>query len=283
MAALAVTTGTIEDAIPRLRRISASPHWRNTFLFAAGRFFSEPQPHQKQAITDLVLNLDQDAAERLGVIFPVGPQLAAEIVDDGMASEPKYLHSFIEHALSALHHPEAFNEATYTRTLMSAAEASETARGLVADGLRKALGSSSVPRKAAERVLQQIGVLGAQTPTKPGVLALTAVKRDPSRSLPGEPTADWGALQETLTGFAEPETQTVLGLIGPLLQQVAAAPTRPPATWDEDLQVYLSDGDVATIVEDALSHVAEAEPLLIARIRHSVLTTLWRQPLDPFL
>jgi hypothetical protein len=92
MAALAVTTGTIEDAIPRLRRISASPHWRNTFLFAAGRFFSEPQPHQKQAITDLVLNVDQDASDRLGAIFPVGPQLAAEIIDDGMASEPKYLH-----------------------------------------------------------------------------------------------------------------------------------------------------------------------------------------------
>jgi hypothetical protein len=283
MAALAVTTGTLEDAVPRLRRISPSPHWRNTFLFAAGRYFSEPQPHQKQAVTDLVLNLDQDAPERLGAIFPVGPQLAAEMIDDGMASEPRYLHRLIGHALSALHHPEAFNEATYTRTLMSAAEAGQTARGLVADGLRKALGSTSVPRKAAERVLQQIGVLGAQTPTKPGVLALTAVKRDPSRGLPGEPTADWGALQETLTGFAEPETQTVLGLIGPLLQQVAAAPTRPPAKWDEDLQVYLSDGDVATIVEEALRHVAEAEPLLIARIRHSVMTTLWRQPLDPFL
>jgi hypothetical protein len=185
--------------------------------------------------------------------------------------------------LSALHHPEGFNEATYTRALMSAAESGQTARGLVADGLRKALGSTSVPRKAAERVLQQIGVLGAQTPTKPGVLALTAVKRDSSRGLPGEPTADWCALQETLTGLAEPETQTVLRLIGPLLQQVATAPTRPPATWDEDLQVYLSDGDVATIVEEALRQVAEGEPLLIARIRHSVMTTLWRQPLDPFL
>jgi len=192
MAALAVTTGTIEDAVPRLRRIVASPHWRNTFLFAAGRYFSEPQPHQKQAVTDLVLNLDQDAPERLGAIFPVGPQLAAEMIDDGMASEPRYLHSLIEHALSALHHPEAFNEATYTRTLMAAAEASPAARQLVADGLRKALGSTSVPRKAAERVLQQIGVLGTQTPTRPGVLALTSVKRDPNRGLPAEPRATGG-------------------------------------------------------------------------------------------
>lgn len=200
-----------------------------------------------------------------------------------MASEPKYLHRFIEHALSALHHPEAFNEATYTRTLMSAAEASQTARGLVADGLRQALGGTSVPREAAERVLKQIGVLGAQTSPRPGVLALTAVKRDPSKGLPPEPTADWQALRETLTGFAEPETQTVLASIGPLLHQVAAAPTRPPARWDEDLQVYLSDGDVATIVEEALRHVSAAEPLLIARIRHSVMTTLWRQPLDPFV
>lgn len=89
-------------------------------------------------------------------------------------------------------------------------------------------------------------------------------------------------MQETLTVLAEPETQTVLALIGPLLQQLAEAPMRPPAGWEEDLQIYLSDGDVAVIVEEALGHVATAEPLLIARIRHSVMTTLWRQPVNPF-
>lgn len=282
MAALAVTTGTIEDAVPRLKRIAASPHWRNTFLFAAGRYFSEPQPHQKQAVTDLILNLDLDAPERLGVVFPVGPQLAAEIIDDGMASEPKYRHRLLGHALTALWHPEAFNDAAYARTLMTAAQSGETSRGLVADGLREALGSTSVPRNAAGRVLQQVGVLATRVSTRPGVLALTAVKRNPGRALPPEPASDWDAFHETLTVLAEPSTRTVLDLVAALLRQLTEDPWRPPPRWDEDLQVYLSDPDVAEVVEEALSYVADAQSLLIARIRHAVVSTLWRQPLDPF-
>jgi hypothetical protein len=284
MAALAVTTGTIGDAIPRLRRISASPHWRNTFLFATGRYFSEPQPHQKDAVTDLVVHIDENTSARLGAVFPVGPQLAAEILDDGMAAEPKYQHRFIAHALTALHHPEAFNDGTYARALMSAAESGPAARALVADGLRHALGSTHVPRSAAERVLRQIEALADRTPTRPGVLALTAVRRDPARSVPSDPTADWNAYQETFALLADTDTDTdtVLGLVGPLLRQLAEAPARPPADWDEDLQIYLSDHDVAAVVEEALTHVAEAEPLLIALVRHSVMTTLWRQPADPF-
>ncbi|MDN5805182.1 MAG: hypothetical protein L0H26_11455 [Microlunatus sp.] len=73
MAAYELTTGTLEQTIPRLRRIAASPHWRNTLLFAIGRYFSEPQPHQKQEATDLILTLDDDAPERLGSVFPVSP------------------------------------------------------------------------------------------------------------------------------------------------------------------------------------------------------------------
>lgn len=282
MAALAVTTGTIEDAVPRLRRIAASPHWRNTFLFAAGRYFSEPQPHQKQAVTDLVLDLDLHAPERLGLVFPVGPQLAAEMIDDGMASEPRYLHRLLGHALTALWHPEAFNDTAYARTLMTATQSGETPRGLVAGGLREALGGTSVPRNAAGRVLQQVGVLAARVATRPGVLALTAVKRDPGRAIPPEPASNWDALQESLTGPAEPGTRTVLDLVAALLRQLVEDALRPPPRWDEDLQVYLSDPDVAAVVEEALLHVADAEPLLIARIRHAVMSTLWRQPLDPF-
>lgn len=282
MAALAITTGAMNEAVPRLRRISASPHWRNTLLFAAGRYFSEPQPHQKDAITDLVVDLDRDASDRLGAVFPVGPQLAAEIIDDGMAAEPKYLHRFISHALKALDHPEAFNDSRYPRALMTAAETSTAARGLVADGLRAALGSTVVPRRAAERVLQQISTLAVQATSRPGVVALSAIKRDPSRGLPPEPAADWEAFRETLTALAEPGTQTVLALIGSLLHALAAEPYRPPANWAEDLQVFLSDSAVAAIVEDALTHVAQAEPLLVAFMRHSVMSTIWRQPADPF-
>lgn len=281
MAALAVTTGAIEDAVPRLRRMAASPHWRNTFLFAAGRYFSEPQPHQQQAVTDLVLDLDLYAPERLGLIFPVSPQLAMEMIDDGMASEPRYLHRLLGHALTALQHPEAFVDAGYARTLVTASQAGGTPRALIAAGLREALGGTSVPREAAQRVLQQIERLGTRIPVQTNVLALTAIKRDPSRSLPPEPTPDWQAFEDTVAGLSDPAVGTALGLVATLLQRLANDPRRPPPRWDEDLQVYLSDPQVAAVVEEALLHVADAEPLLIALIRHSVMSTLWRQPLDP--
>jgi hypothetical protein len=200
-----------------------------------------------------------------------------------MASEPRYLHRLLGYTLTALRHPEAFDDAAYARTLMTAAHGGETLRVLVAGGLREALGGTSVPRNAAGRVLQQVGMLAARVATGPGVLAaLTAVKRDPGKALPPDPSSDWDALQETLTVLAEPGTRTVLDLVAALLRQLAETPLRPPPRWAEDLQVYLSDPDVAAVVEQALVHVADAEPLLIALIRHAVMSSLWRQPLNPF-
>ena len=198
---------------------------------------------------------------------------------------PRYLRRLLEHTLTALRHPEAFNDAAYARTLMTAAHSGETTRGMVADRARDALGGTSVPRNAAGRVLQQVGLLAARVATRPDqtrpdIVALTAVKRDPGRALPPEPTADWDALQATLTGLAEPGTQKVLDLVAALLRRLAEDPLRPSPRWDEDVQVFLSEPYVAAVVAEALLHVADAQ-LLIARIRYVVMNTLWRQPPDP--
>ncbi|MCU1691889.1 MAG: hypothetical protein JWM64_980 [Frankiales bacterium] len=136
-----------------------------------------------------------------------------------------------------------------------------------------------MPRQAAERVQQQVELIAALTGAPPTVLGLATIKRDPGRSTPPEPAADWQAFEETLTGLAEPSSEAVFGLVTALLRQLAQNPPRPPASWDEDLQVYLSDPYVAGVVEEALLHVADAEPLLIALIRHAVMSNLWRQPL----
>lgn len=50
--------------------------------------------------------------------------------------------------------------------------------------------------------------------------------------------------------------------------------------WTPNLHAYLSDPDVAFIVEEALTHVADASPLLVASLRHDVLPILWRLPVD---
>lgn len=278
MAAYALTTGTLDETVPRLRRIGASPHWRNTLLFAAGRFFSEPQPHQKEAVTSLVLTLDEHATDRLGAVFPVGPNVAIEIVDDGMASEPKYLHPLVLHALKALHEPEGFGLSVYTRMLMSAAATNDAVRGLIADGLRAALGGTSVSRMNAEAVQRTIADLGAETRASSDVLGLAAVKRDASKGLPNEPEADWEAFWETIRAYSEPDTAEVLNTVGDLLQQ--GSTKGMSNDWRPDLRVHLSAPDVAFILEEALAHVVGGSPLLAASLRHSVLPTLWRQPVE---
>jgi len=73
MAARYLTTGTIEAVTERLRWAAANPHWRNTWVFAAGRYFAEPPDHQHETIVGLVESLDSDSAQRLGLICPVGP------------------------------------------------------------------------------------------------------------------------------------------------------------------------------------------------------------------
>lgn len=282
MAAHAVTTGKIENAVPRLRRIAASPHWRNTFLFAAGRYFSEPQPHQKQAITDLVLDLDVDAPERLGQVFPIGPQVAAEIIDDGMVSEPKYLHRLLGHVLTSLWRPQGFDPAAYARTLMTAAQSGATSRGLVTNGLREALGGPLVARTAADRVQQQVKAFAGRVATRSSVLELSAVKRDPSKALLPEPVPNWNALQETLVDLAEPRTRAALDRVAALLRQLAEDPGNQTLFWEAKLVVELLDYDVAAIVEEALLNVADAEPAVIILIRSTIMGALWRRPSDPF-
>ena len=278
MAAYALTTGTLDEAIPKLRRIGVSPHWRNTLLFAAGRYFSEPQPHQKDAVRSLVLTLDENTPHRLGSIIGVGPTVAIEMVDDGMAAEPKYLHPLVTHALKVLQQPEGFSPTGYARMLMSAAATSETVRGLIVDGLREALGGTSISRLNTEAVQTAIAAIGEQTGASPDVRGLALVKRDHARSLPAEPEADWEAFWNTFHTYSEPGTVATLTAVGSLLRNVSDG--HFVDGWAIDLRARLSDPDVAFVAEAALSDVAEACPLLVASLRRRVMPTLWRRPVD---
>ncbi len=66
----------------------------------------------------------------------------------------------------------------------------------------------------------------------------------------------------------------MLNSVGELLQNVSTNGMRKG--WATDLEVYLSDPDIALIVEEALAHVAPAAPRLITSMRHSVMPTFRR-------
>lgn len=277
MAAMELTTGTLDEVVPRLRRIAASPHWRNTLLFSCGRYFSEPQPPQHQAIMDLVLTVDADAPERLGRIVPIGPQLALEIIDDGMASGmPKWLNQLVGHALTEIGGPEPDDLNTFSRMLMRAAMINGAVRGLIADGLREALGGTRWVRGWAEQVQRTIGDLGHDLGANSSVLSLASIKRDPSKALPPEPKANWGSFWTTINGYAGMVDDDALQTMATMLQKLAAA--EMPAGWETDLETRLSDPDLALVAEEAIAHVAAASPHLISLLRYDVMPLLWRRP-----
>lgn len=274
MAARELTTGKIEDALVRLKALGASPHWRNTLLFAIGRYFAERQPYQKEAATGLVLSLDEGVSERMGATFPVGPTVAIEVLDDGMATEPRYQHALVRHAMRAIWEPEMCNRNTFPRMLVNAAESSEAVRALIAEGLRDALGGTRVARMNAEDVKSAIVALGPDV--SPGVMGLATVKRDHSRSLPQEPVSDWDTFRADLEALAEPHTANELAVVYERFRQVATGSLNDEVAFD--LSLYLSEPEIASIVDIALPHIAPAEPLLVAWLRSKVLPTIWRRP-----
>jgi hypothetical protein len=281
MAALELTTGTIEEALVRLREIAASPHWRNTLLFALGRYFSEPQPTQQKAVTDLVLTIDVGAYERLGDICPVGPELAWEIVDDGMTRAiPKWHNKFVSHGLTILYGPEPRDLSAFTGVLVRAATLSPAALNLIRDGLRAALGGPLMVRRTAEHIQERIRLMAMEMTIDPDVYGLTKVARDISKQLPNNPTTDWASFDETISVLADDSTRSVLEIASTAIHRLARG-ANIEDDWDPlgdiltSLQVRPEMGEV---LQEALGHIAGGQPHIVALLRDLVIPTLGRRP-----
>jgi hypothetical protein len=102
MAAKALTTGDVSQAGERLAVIAGSPHWRNTWLFAAGALFARGDAYNRDALFNLLRKLDRDH-DRLGESMPVVPRLAADLLEDGLTNAaPRWRQELLVLALQAL-------------------------------------------------------------------------------------------------------------------------------------------------------------------------------------
>ena len=107
MAAMHLTTGPLDVITHRLRIAAAGPHWRNTWIFAAGHLFSVPPRAPAPGTGRTGQSIDHSADGRLGSIVPVGPRLALDLIDDGVArSLPKWRDRLIACGLRMLWEPE---------------------------------------------------------------------------------------------------------------------------------------------------------------------------------
>ncbi|MGH3376352.1 MAG: NACHT domain-containing protein [Actinoallomurus sp.] len=101
MAAKALVDGKDGEVLDRLSALAPSAHWRNTWLLAADRIFTE-----REALRGDLLHWlkNADFANRLALTVLPGARLAVELLEDGVAlSSPAHEQALTKHALDLLH------------------------------------------------------------------------------------------------------------------------------------------------------------------------------------
>ncbi|MDO9268467.1 MAG: hypothetical protein Q7T96_05070 [Methylobacter sp.] len=114
MAAECLMNGSDEDVRRRLWAIAPAAHWRNVFLFAAGRCF-----HDKQHLRDSLHALCCELNEGDGVVgggelekaVLTGSRLALDILEDGaVANQPTQMKFYVRLALRLLELPPCIDQ-----------------------------------------------------------------------------------------------------------------------------------------------------------------------------
>ena len=155
---------------------ACSPHWRNAWLFGAGRLFTGAD-HQRALVLDVVEQCDQ-LGHWHGWLYPAGPELAADILDDGLAADrPHDRRRLIQVALRILNGPMPQDPKTLAEQLSAATDTAGRTQGLsvattttdrlfVRDTLREAFGGGPAAYEIAA-TLVYYGSFGTHIPGQP--------------------------------------------------------------------------------------------------------------------
>jgi hypothetical protein len=161
MAARALGDGTDEEIRDRMIRTAASPHWRNTWVFAAGRVFAEGADSRRDLVIDIVETIDRRPAWP-SWLCPIGPELAADLLDDGLATAtPKWQRRLIDVALRSLTGAGPRDARGLARGLTAAATGNNQVR--IRNALKAAL--AGTPRsRALVHMITEAGEFGSPIP-----------------------------------------------------------------------------------------------------------------------
>lgn len=278
MAARRLTTGDLDTVLARLRLLAPSPHWRNTWLFAAGRIFAEPQTHQHAKLVDMVEQVDDNAAGRFSTIGPIGPYLAWDMLDDGMAAaRPRWLRRLLDLGMAAIDYPAPQLVGDFTPLLIRMSEFDDDLRVRARDALRASLIGDASSRANATALMQDVGVLTETMQTNPDVRLLAHVKPEQGRAVQPNPVDSWGYFDEVIESLASDEVSD---------QIIEAAATIRLArnrtlTADErrQLEFIALDAETTELFEVALERVVRTEPRVAKVFFDLARTTTARQEL----
>lgn len=148
MAGRALVMGDDASIKRNLTASACSPAWRNAWLFAAGRLFADSD-HRSRLVIEVVEQCDS-AGLWPGWLYPGGPELAAHMLDDGLAANrPIVQKKLIEVALRSLDGPMPEEIAAVALGLTVAGSANTKHLAIIRNALAKALPQGSVHRAVA--------------------------------------------------------------------------------------------------------------------------------------
>lgn len=131
----------------RLKLCAPSPHWRNAWIFAAGKLFADGPDHHRDLILNVVETIDR-RPDWPGWLCPVGPELAADILDDGLAdTAPKWKLRLLNVVLRLLDGHVPRDARSVGRSLCSASNAKQQLH--VRSKLKEAMKGAPKSRAAA--------------------------------------------------------------------------------------------------------------------------------------
>jgi hypothetical protein len=158
-----ISTGE-NDYRQNLTVAARSPHWRNAWLFAAGELF-DGGAYDRDLVMDVVEKCDDDE-DSPSWLYPIAPELAADLLDDGLAAnKPLYVAQLIEVALRCLDGPMPTEPKKIALGLSAAATVTEHQLA-IRNRLATALAGTPVQHAIAS-ALNHYGDFGARTTGEP--------------------------------------------------------------------------------------------------------------------
>ncbi|VBA61508.1 NACHT domain-containing protein [Mycobacterium attenuatum] len=249
MAGRAIVAGDDLSIKRNLAAAACSPSWRNAWLFAAGRLFADSD-HRSRLVVEIVENCDS-AGLWPGWLYPAGPELAAHMLDDGLAANrPIVQKQLIEVTLRCLQGPMPDEIGAVARGLTIAGAANTKHLAVIRNAIATALSQGSVHREVGLALIHH----GSFSSRIPGSYTAEEVQRSVDRWIyrgVGAPVSFSSLLRPYLTEWLEDESfPEALAVDGALSEC-------------NRLQLVRTDvGDLWPVVEPSMVNMPKTEEVL---------------------
>jgi len=270
MAARAIVSGPDDAVLDRLREILPSAHWRNTWLFAAGRIFSERE-HLRRHLTGLIEEID--SSDLLHMVVAPGADLSLDLLDDDIAATAPSLERVLaRHALSLFNYPPDNDLIRRADILFRLASRDDVIRAAVDQIIEHCLNGSPAQRKSVEIALNawknQSGPLAVRARQITGNLAMSARQAwAANQSDPPEMAGKSIGSLLAATGRPQGLSQEDLRLIDELISHLNTVRIRPRgASVETGARLLRESPSVRLIMDKCLSRRGIVEFLAASTI-----------------